>query len=224
MADNPKIRLACIDMAGTVMKDDGIVLDAFESALRSVGLEGAEFEQAMEHAHRTMGLSKAVVFRAVLPSDEFVKEALTAFDSAIAAAIEQGRVAEIPGARAAMSSLRGKGVKVCLTTGFTHAIQLAVIEHLGWDEVTDLFIAPSETVRGRPYPDMVLSAVLRTAVDDVREVAVIGDTANDLWSGYRAGASVVAGVLTGSHDRDELERAPHTHILGSIKDFPAIVI
>jgi phosphoglycolate phosphatase len=211
-------------MAGTVMKDDGIVLDAFESALRSVGLEGAEFDQAMEYAHRTMGLSKAVVFRAVLPGEGLVEEALTAFDSAIAAAIEQGRVTEIPGARAAMSALRAGGVKVCLTTGFTHEIQVAVIEHLGWDEVTDLFIAPSEMLRGRPYPDMVLSAVLRTAVDDVREVAVVGDTANDLWSGYRAGASVVAGVLTGSHDRDELERAPHTHILASIADFPAIVI
>jgi phosphoglycolate phosphatase len=70
---------------------------------------------------------------------------------------------------------------------------------------------------------MVLCAALRAAVDDVREVAVAGDTANDLWSGYRAGASVVAGVLTGSHDRAELERAPHTHILSSSVDFPAVV-
>ena len=103
-------------------------------------------------------------------------------------------------------------------------MQRAIIDHLGWADVTDFFLAPGETVRGRPYPDMVLSAALRSPVDDVREIAVVGDTANDLWSGYRAGASVVAGVLTGAHDRAELERAPHTHILSSIVDFPAVVL
>ena len=131
---------------------------------------------------------------------------------------------EIPGARPALAALRDAGTKVCLTTGFTDKVQRAIIEHLGWEEVTDFFLAPSDTVRGRPYPDMVLCAVLRAGVDDVREVAVVGDTANDLWSGYRAGASVVAAVLTGSHDRAELEQAPHTHILGSIVDFPPLVV
>lgn len=220
----PSIKLACVDMAGTVMRDDGIVIDAFATALRAVGVEGPRFEEAMDYAHKTMGLSKGVVFKALLTDDNLVEQALAAFDAAIEAAIGQDRVTEIPGARAALGALRAAGTKVCLTTGFTDKVQRAVIEHLGWDEVTDFFLAPSDTVRGRPYPDMVLCAILRAHVDDVREVAVVGDTANDLWSGHRAGASVVAGVLTGSHDRAELERAPHTHILSSIVDFPPIVV
>jgi phosphoglycolate phosphatase len=229
MSDMPteptaSIKLACVDMAGTVMRDDGIVIDAFATALRAVGVEGPRFEEAMDYAHKTMGLSKGVVFKALLNDDNLVEQALAAFDAAIEAAIGQDRVTEIPGARAALGALRAAGLKVCLTTGFTDKVQRAVIEHLGWDEITDFFLAPSDTVRGRPYPDMVLSAILRAQVDDVREVAVVGDTANDLWSGYRAGASVVAGVLTGSHDRAELERAPHTHILSSIVDFPPLVV
>ena len=44
-----------------------------------------------------------------------------------------------------MAALRAGGVKVCLTTGFTDEVQRAIIEHLGWEEVTDFFIAPSET-------------------------------------------------------------------------------
>ena len=220
----PPIKLACVDMAGTVMRDDGIVIDAFASALRAVGVDGPRFDEAMSYAHKTMGLSKRVVFKAQLADDELVEQALAAFDAAIEAAIGQGRVTEIPGARPALVALRDAGTKVCLTTGFTDKVQRAIIEHLGWEEVTDFFIAPSDTVRGRPYPDMVLCAVLRAGVDDVREVAVVGDTANDLWSGYRAGASVVAAVLTGSHDRAELEQAPHTHILGSIVDFPPLVV
>jgi phosphoglycolate phosphatase len=220
----PSIKLACVDMAGTVMRDDGIVIDAFATALRAVGVEGPRFPEAMDYAHKTMGLSKGVVFKALLNDDNLVEQALAAFDAAIEAAIGQDRVTEIPGARAALGALRGAGLKVCLTTGFTDKVQRAVIEHLGWDEITDFFLAPSDTLRGRPYPDMVLAAILRAQVDDVREVAVVGDTANDLWSGYRAGASVVAGVLTGSHDRAELERAPHTHILSSIVEFPPLVV
>ena len=220
----PPIRLACVDMAGTVMSDDGVVMDAFRYALEAVGLPEANFDDAMEYARETMGLSKAVVFKGVLADDELVRQAVAAFDSSIEQSIKQGRVDEIPGARAAMQGLREAGVKVCLTTGFTHEVQRAVIEHLGWADVTDFFMAPAGAIRGRPYPDMVLSAALRATVDDVREVAVVGDTANDLWSGYRAGASVIAGVLTGSHDRADLEKAPHTHILGSIADFPAVVL
>jgi phosphoglycolate phosphatase len=206
------------------MSDDGIVLDAFRAALDAVGLPQERFDDAMKYARETMGLSKAVVFKGLLADDELVARAVAAFDASVELAIKQGRVGEIPGARAAMADLRGSGVKVCLTTGFSEEVQRAVIGHLGWDDVTDFCLAPSKTVRGRPYPDMVLCAALRAPVDDVREIAVVGDTANDLLSGYRAGASVVAGVLTGSHDRSELEKAPHTDILTSIIDFPAVVL
>jgi phosphoglycolate phosphatase len=206
------------------MNDGGIVMDAFRSALEAVGVAEDRFEAAMKYARDTMGLSKAVVFKGVLEDDESVAQAVAAFDASVQGAIKDGRVREIPGARAAMAALRAGGVQVCLTTGFTDEVQRAVIDHLGWADVTDFFLAPGQTIRGRPYPDMVLSAALRSPVDDVREIAVVGDTSNDLWSGYRAGASVVAGVLTGSHDRAELEKAPHTHILSSIVDFPAVVL
>ena len=217
------LRLACIDMAGTVITDGGIVLNAFQAALETVGVNGPDLDHAMTYALETMGLSKAVVFTHLLGRDERVDEALTAFAAAMDGAMKNGDVGEIPGAAQVLADLRAGGTAVCLTTGFSPEVQQAIIEHLGWDELVDFVMAPSATVRGRPYPDMVLTAVLRAGVDDVREVAVVGDTANDLWSGYRAGASVVAGVLTGSHGRADLERAPHTHILASILDFPPLV-
>ncbi len=64
---------------------------------------------------------------------------------------------------------------------------------------------------------------MRLGVDDVAELATVGDTTSDLLAGHRAGASVVAGVLTGAHDHATLEAAPHTHILESIRDLPALV-
>jgi phosphoglycolate phosphatase-like HAD superfamily hydrolase len=71
-------------------------------------------------------------------------------------------------------------------------------------------------------PDMVLTAVLRLEIGDVRRVAVVGDTASDIASGLAAGARVVAGVLTGAHDRDRLRQAGATHVLDGVADIVAV--
>ncbi len=110
-------------------------------------------------------------------------------------------------------------------TGFSAATRDALLDALGWRDVADLTLTPEETYgrRGRPHPDLVLTAALRLGVDDVRHIAVAGDTSNDLLAGWRAGASLVAGVLTGAHDRATLAAAPHTHLLDSVADLPAVI-
>ncbi len=71
---------------------------------------------------------------------------------------------------------------------------------------------------------MVLAAFLRTrAVDDVRRTVVAGDTSYDMLSGARSGAGLVAGVLTGAHDRGRLERSGATHVLGSVVELPDLI-
>ncbi|MGH9018145.1 MAG: HAD hydrolase-like protein, partial [Acidimicrobiales bacterium] len=72
--------------------------------------------------------------------------------------------------------------------------------------------------------DMTLTAVIRLGIGGVREVAVVGDTASDLLAGWRAGAGVVAGVLTGAHGRGDLEAVPHTHILETVADLSGLVL
>ncbi len=66
---------------------------------------------------------------------------------------------------------------------------------------------------GRPAPYMIFRALELTGVANVHRVAVVGDTTNDLQAGYRAGVAANIGVLTGAHDADRLQQAPHTHIL-----------
>jgi phosphonatase-like hydrolase len=216
--------LACIDMAGTTMRDEGIVLKAFSAALHAVGTEGEAFEQALQYAHETMGLPKTAVFRELLGQEVLVDKAMAAFDASVLELVGQGAVSEIEGAVATFEALRAAGLKIALTTGFSSQVQEAVIDGLGWRALVDLVIAPGPGLRGRPFPDMVLHAALQAQVDDVRQVVVVGDTANDLWSGHRAGAGVVAGVLTGSHSQAELAQAPHTHILASINDLVPILV
>ncbi len=84
-------------------------------------------------------------------------------------------------------------------------------------------LAPADAGRGRPYPDLVLTALLRAEVDDVRRVAVVGDTASDITSGLRAGAAIVAGTLTGAHNAQTLREAGATHILDTVAELPDLL-
>jgi phosphonatase-like hydrolase len=137
--------------------------------------------------------------------------------------VSRGEVEALPGAETALAALRARGVRICLTTGFSGGTREQLMDVLGWRDLVDLSLSPGDGVRGRPYPDLILTALMRLEIDAVQEVAVAGDTKSDLEAGTAAGAAVVAGVLTGAHDREQLEAAPHTHVLASIADFPAAV-
>jgi phosphoglycolate phosphatase-like HAD superfamily hydrolase len=71
---------------------------------------------------------------------------------------------------------------------------------------------------------MVLTALMRTETDDVRQVAVAGDTGYDMITGRRAGASVVVGVLTGAHDDARLRADGAGQVLDSVADLPALLL
>lgn len=213
-------RLAVLDMAGTTVADDGLVLDAFAAAAQAAQLptDGAEFERARRYIVDTMGQSKIVVFRHLLDGDEQrAQTANAAFEKAYESAISDGGVHPIAGAADTIAALRGAGIKVALSTGFSSSTQQRLLTALGWADIADLAIAPSDTLRGRPFPDMILSALIALQIDDVREVAVLGDTANDILSGVRAGAGIVAGTLTGAHDEATLRGAGATAIVDDIR-------
>lgn len=226
MQDNSDIALAVLDMAGTTVADDGAVIAAFDDAATVVGLPetGPERDKARRYVIDTMGQSKIVVFRALFGSDHRAAEANAAFESAYERHIDKGAVTPIPGAGEAIAKLRAAGIKVALTTGFSRSTQRKLLSALGWTEVADLVLAPADAGRGRPYPDLVLTALLRLEIDDVRRVAVLGDTASDILSGRRAGAGIVAGTLTGAHDAETLRAAGATHVLGSVTELPALLL
>jgi len=222
----PTIRLAVLDLAGTTVRDDGAVEAAFIEALRQAGAgPGTDgYERRRAYLRATMGISKIDVFRELLGDDSTARRANEAFEAAYGAGLAAGGAAPIAGAVEAMAALRAGGVLVCLTTGFSGRTLDALLDALGWRDRVDLALSPTVGVRGRPHPDLVLAAILALGVDDVRQVAVAGDTANDLLAGTRAGASIVAGVLTGAHDRATLGAAPHTHLLESVADLPALCL
>jgi phosphonatase-like hydrolase len=208
-------------MAGTTVHDDGTVLEAFAAAIAAQNLPVSAFNQAMTDVRSSMGQSKIEVFRRILGDEAAAQKANEAFEDHYATAVRAGAVAAMPGAEQAITRLRQAGIRVCLATGFSPATRDAIIDQLGWGGLVDLVLSPADAGfwgRGRPWPDLPLTALLRLRGDAVSELAVAGDTASDVESGLRAGAAVVAGVLTGADSRADLERAGAPLILDTIAD------
>ncbi|WP_406126048.1 phosphonatase-like hydrolase [Streptomyces sp. NBC_00989] len=216
------IRLVVLDMAGTTVADGGLVEEAFAAAARHMG---AEPDSMLDYVRATMGESKISVFRHLFGEETKAQDANKAFEAAYADLVDGGRVAALPGARETIDTLKSQGRTVVLTTGFARTTQDAILAALGWRDLAHLTLCPADAGgRGRPYPDMVLTAFLRTAVaDDVRQIAVVGDTSYDMLSGVRAGAGLVAGVLTGAHDADALRAAGATQVLDGIGQLPGVL-
>jgi phosphoglycolate phosphatase len=209
--------LACLDMAGTTVRDDGAVESAFDAALAVVGIRpgSRRYDDARMLVIETMGWSKADVFAALLDPDAAAR-ATGAFAVAYEDIVASGAVGEIPGAREVLRELRAAGIRVCLSTGFAPSTRDALLRSLGWEGEIDLALSPADVGRGRPAPDMILGAMQRLGVEDPATVVVAGDTVSDLEAGTAANAGAVIGVLSGAHDRATLEAAPHTDLIPDI--------
>jgi len=219
------ITIACLDMAGTTVADGGGVITAFAAAIERGGIARATpaHDRAMRIAQATMGQSKIEVFRQIFTDEADAQRANAAFEECYAAAVAAGGAQEVAGAADVMARLRRAGIRVCLATGFAPATRDAVIDALGWRPLIDLALSPADAGRGRPWPDLPLTALLQLGGGAVSELAVVGDTPSDIESGRRAGAGLVAGVLTGDAGREELEQAKADAVIESVAGLPALL-
>lgn len=221
------ITLVCLDLAGTTLADGGVVRTAYAEALASLGIVAGTtaYNRAIAQVDELRGQPKIEVFRRMFPGDEPRAQAANlSFERSYGQAVDRSGLAPVPGAEAALGEFVRAGIRICLLTGFSRRTLGRVLDTLDWWDRVDLALCPEDDGRGRPWPDMILSAALRLQVDDVRHIAVCGDTESDMLSGRRAGASIVAGVLTGAHGRDRLLAAGATHVLDSVADLPDLIL
>ena len=222
--DGPRgrIELVVLDMAGTTVADDGLVQEAFTRAWQL--LHGPErLEAARAHVAATMGQSKVEVFRRLLDTEQEAQELNEGFEAAYEALVREGRITAIEGAVQAIVALRQAGRQVLLTTGFSRRTAEGVLASIVWQDGAPLLLTPADAGRGRPAPDLNLTAAIRTGVSGVGAMAVVGDTPSDMLSGVRAGAGLVVGVLTGASDEAQLRDAGAHLVLASVADLPALL-
>ena len=165
------------------------------------------------------------VLQAIFPDSQARGQAAhLALDRSFCDAVGRTGATPAPGAAAAIEQLSSAGIRICVITGFSRRVLTLVLDTLGWVDRVDLALCPEDVPRGSPWPDLVLSAMLKLGVSDVREAAVAHDTESGLLSGRRAGAGVAAGVLTGPHSADRLRRAGATHLIPSVAQLPELLL
>ena len=213
-------KLVIFDVAGTTAKDDGLVVKAFQNAIKSLGVlpDSDEFASMTKYVNETMGQRKIDVFTHLFAGDDVkAEQAHDRFVSEYLELVANGELEEFEGISNFFRTLRSKGVGVAITTGFPREILDLILEKLGWIDLVDVSVAASEVEQGRPAPDMILKSIelfTRETGSDVStdEVIVVGDTESDMESGVRAATSTVVGVTSGSRTRESLEAAGATHV------------
>jgi len=221
----PAIRLVVLDVGGTIIEERGDVPETLRTAFANHGIAVSPAEIG-----QWRGASKREIVRhfvdkqTVPPGDGREKLAADIYQdfSARLNAVYQ-TVPPIAGAEEAIRKLRDGGYLVATTTGFDRETTTAIFRRLGWEKYFVASVCSDDVMLGRPAPYMIFHAMERARVNRVAEVVAVGDTPLDLQAGSNAGLGGVVGVLSGASKVEQLRREPHTHILPSVVNLPALL-
>jgi phosphonatase-like hydrolase len=210
------MKLITFDMAGTTVHDKGYVHKAFMDAHAAFG-----YPISYEAANKVMGYKKPIAIEMMLKSEHGLEKDAALIDNIHGKFVQNmidfyahdESVREIDGVTDLFRSLKEKGIKIGLETGFSRDIADVIVKRLGWENLIDTLTASDEVAAGRPAPFMIQENMRKAGIENAQDVAKVGDTSVDLESGSAAGCKWNIGVLSGAYSREELEQYPHTHIL-----------
>jgi len=221
------VSLVCCGLIGTVAADGGMVDRAYAEAIATQGVVPGTtaYARCMAQVHQGRGEYAAEVLRGMFPDSQARGQAAhLALDRSFCDAVGRMGATPVPGAVAAIDQLAREGIRVCVITSFSRRVMTLVLDTLGWWDRIDLALCPEDVPRGCPWPDLVLAAMLRMGVADVRETVVADDTESGISCGRRAGAGLVVGVLNGVHSGERLRRGGATRLIPGIADLPGLLI
>ena len=227
MADHPGITLACCGLLGSVVTDDGLIERSFAEAIATQGVVAgtSAFARRMAQVHQARGQAPGDVMRTLFPENEArAQAALLAFDRALPDAIGRAVLKPLPGAVQVLDQLRAAGCRICVVTSLARRVLDLVLDAAGLRRRIDLALAADDAPRGFPAPDLLLTAMMQAGTEAVHNVALVHGTAAGVTAGRRAGAGIVAGVLTGPHPAARLRAAGATDILRTIADLPELIL
>ena len=218
------VELVIFDLAGTTVQDRGEVPDAFTAALAAHGISVSPTQ-----LRSVRGASKRqAIFHFIPPGPEQMARAesvYASFREQLAQRYQSDGVRPVAGADTTFMSLRERGVRVAVNTGFDRETTSLLLDALGWGSgFFDAVVCGDDVVQGRPAPYLIFRAMESAGACDVHRIANVGDTALDLLAGHNAGVRWNVGVLSGAHERPQLEDAPHTHLLPSVAELPSLLI
>jgi phosphonatase-like hydrolase len=221
-----RVSLVVLDMAGTTVRDDGVVLECFVAAAEAVGLATSRDE-----LNARMGQSKLEVFDDLAArqlgagesASRLARHAFDAFRRVLERVYVAGGVAPMAGSEQVLDWLRARGTRIALNTGFYRAVTEQLVDALRWRSRVDAVVCADDVPRGRPAPFLIHQAMQRCDVSSVHEVLSVGDTPSDIGAGRNAGVRAVVAVTSGSHNAAELRRFGPTHLVRDVTELPRLI-
>jgi phosphoglycolate phosphatase len=227
VADHPGITLACCGLLGTVVTEDSLIERSFAEAIATQGVVAgtSAFARRMAQVHKARGQAPGDVMRTLFPENEArAQAAVLAFDRALPDAIGRALLKPVPSAIQVLDQLRAAGCRICVVTSLARRVLDLVLDAAGLRRSIDFALAAEDVPRGFPAPDLLLTAMMQAGTEAVHNVALVHGTAAGVEGGRRAGAGIVAGVLTGPHPAARLRSAGATDILRSVADLPELIL
>lgn len=216
------MRLAVIDLVGTVVTDGGLALDAVRRGLVSVGVPvaGPRVPALERQARAAMDRPVGRIFADLLDGDQRrARLAAEVYEAWLCDEATAGRVRAAPGAAAALVALREADVAVAVVGNLSAGACDRLVSAVGLP--VDVLLGPDDVAgRGLPEPDLVLAAA-RAADVDPAEVVVAADTTSAMVAAARAGAGLALGVLGGAHPAPTLRAAGAHDVLTAVGELPA---
>ncbi len=216
------ISLMVCDMAGTVINEGGLVYKTLYNTLKDNGIPVKDIDTCNWHGlhknevidtmiHKYLsGPTLAVNSKTIRKLNDVKSRCYDEFETNLNEAYfgEHAKITLVdPGLPTFFNRLRFNGIKIVLNTGYNRTIQRELINHLQMNDYIDDFISSEDVKMGRPAPYMIHRLMERHNVMNVKYVAKVGDTKNDILEGKNAGCGINIGVLSGVGTKVDLSEA-----------------
>lgn len=222
-----KVRLVIFDIGGTIIEDNGEVINSFSAALTMNGVTASAAELKEVKGSSKRDVIKKFVERQygkdAAGNDDRIGKAYQDFKSELERMFSNGAVKPIPGAGATFAWLKSQNIACATTTGFYRSVTENILSSTGWRDKFAANICGDDVKDGRPAPFMIFKAMEKARIDDVRDVLNVGDTPLDIQSGNRSGVLGVIGVLSGIHKKERLLQESPSHLISSVADLPSLI-
>jgi phosphonoacetaldehyde hydrolase len=252
-----KVECIIMDWAGTAV-DFGCFapVEAFMKAFEEKGIRPTDAEirlpmgkAKVEHICSMLKMERIRSQFAAVHGREWnaddVREINASFERSLFLTLDR-YATPIPGVVEAIGALRGQGIKIGSTTGYTRAMMdVLQAEAARKGYTVDCCATPDGLPAGRPAPFMIFRNMTELNVQHPDCVVKAGDTLEDIREGLHAKVHV-AGIILGSSElglsADEIDRLPAGelprrmsavrdrmlqagahHVLDSIEELPSLV-
>jgi len=209
------IQLVIFDLDGTLVDAYKAVAESMNYMLKQLGLPSAGDEEIKRSVG--WGMRHLVVRFA---GEQNAQKAMSIYRQHHARALKAG-TAFLPGAKELLYALKKKGYKLAIASNrparFTHII----LKHLKVSDLFDYVLCGDEIPDPKPAPQMIQQILAKFSLGPAQALYV-GDMTIDVETAHAAGVKIVT-VITGSSDREEIERLKPLKIMEHISEVESIL-